>query len=303
MPTPAPVIPAAPAAAAPLNGAATAAKPVTPPADQAPQTFQVKVDGQMTTFTLDQLLKNASKSGYADKLIKQATEAAKRIKSIEAQREQLLADKKKNPHALLKEYGVDPDEFAHSILSKKVSESQMTPEQRRIAELEAREAEMRGQLEERTKAEQKQHQTRLAQQFQKKIESELSSAATRAGIEPNSQGFYAIYEAFKEAVELDLPWDPDRIVEVAKESLDGAHGRLEKAVVGGLTGEALLTRLGPTVVEAVLQARVAQIRGGKMNGAKPANGTQAPKPVEKPSQYLSPAELQEMRLKRAKGAA
>lgn len=255
----------------------------------------------------------ASKSKFADKTTQTAREAIKRAQQVaaeaQAHRDALKEMAKTDRDAVFRELGIDPDEYARARLEQKVREGQMTPAEREAAAKDAENKRLKAELDKRAKADQDQQQQSLVNNLQRRIESELSAAAKRAGIEPGDESFLAIYESFKEAHELGLlPVDPmglqphhaDRIIEDAVERMNGAQSRLEKAVLAGLKGKPLLNRLGPAVVKAVLEARLEEIRGGQVApGSAPIPKGAAP--AAKPNGYLSPREFDEKMKQRGHG--
>lgn len=308
-----PVPGAAPAAPIPV---ANQAAPKTPAPNQNPNpvaapeavkppeaTFEVVIDGQKQVLTEAQVKKLASKSGYADRTVRQAKEALKRIKEAETERHAQLEAARGNPGELLRLHGIDPDEFARAVLTQKIEEGKLSPEQRRIAELEAAQAESQRKLEEHQAKQDSEQQQVLVGQLQQQMENELFQAAERAGMPRDADSFYAIYAAVQEAHDLGLPWDPDRIMEVAQASIDTGFQRLETATLKSLKGEALLKRLGSAVVEEVLKARVEQIRGKKAFGTKQAanDNTERARVPTKPSEYISPTEAEARMRKLASG--
>jgi hypothetical protein len=313
MPDVAPAAPAAPIAAP--SGTIIASKPATPPApapktapvaakaepgtapeaEKPEESIEITVDGAKRRVSAKEAEKLLGKSAYADKVISQAKEALRASQAQEAERikrrEAIKTDKAARD-AFLKEHGIEPEAYAREILEAKVAEGRMTPEQRQAAELAAENTRIKAELETRTRAETEQKQVAAAQQLQKQVESELSAAAQRAGIEPGSESFFAIYEALQEAYDLGLPWDPERIIEVAKENMDGAASKLEAAVLKGLKGDALLKRLGEPVVKEVVAARWAQIQAAKNGGGAPAP-LRTQKAPAKQSPYITVAEARE----------
>lgn len=321
---PAPV--AAPAAAAkpiaPPNGAAkpavgkappVGAKPGEAPPAAEPQKYKLTVDGEAVEMTLEEMQKWASKGRFSDKATQEAKEAIKRAQraaqEIEARERARIEKLKADPDAYLRENGIDPDAYARSKFERKVAEQKMTPEQREAMAAKQRADDAEKKLKDVEAQRQAEQHTQLTNHLQRNIESQLAAATKRAGMEMSDEGFYAVYESFREAFELGLlpldggglqPHHADRIIEDAMSRISGAQQNLEKAVLAGLKGEPLLKRLGPAVVRAVLEARREQVYGAKTPapGAPPAKPMGAPK---KSSQYLTPAEADEQMKKLARG--
>ncbi len=299
MPAPivAPAAPAAPNAPSQTPNIAPP-KPVVPtpvakpPAAAAPTAeplFEVKVDGEVKKYTRAEAERLLSKSGFADKGVRQVREALAAIKAREAElteRESVWDDDEKLEAELLKRGKLDP--LARKRLAVKVAEAEMTPEQK--AQQRADEAEAKlAKLEQAGKDEQEQKRlTESSQKLYVHIEDTLASAAERAGIGRDPDSFYAVYEAMTEFRDLGLidpnqftPAIADRICEAALENIAATDKRREASVLKGLKGKALVERLGKTVVDEVLRHKLEELRGGGPKKAAPiipnGNGNGAPK--------------------------
>lgn len=301
---PAPAVPAVPTTAAPK---APAPAPGAPPAAAPEQFFEVKVDGQPKKYTRAEAEKLLSKAGYADKVIQQSKEAIRAAQEAKTKAEQSAAERlqraKERTEDFLREHGIDPDEFARQRLEKKVEEGKLTPDQKRALEAERKAQELADKLAAQEKEREAEGIKARTTQIQRHIETTLAQAAKRAGIEPGDTSFAAIHAALKEAWDLGLlpedgmiaPHHADVIVDEAKANIEGQFGRLEKAVLNGLTGEALLKRVGDKVALEVSKALVARVRGSG-SATAPAPGAPPPAPPPPPAEpqptgYLSEAEV------------
>lgn len=268
-----PVAPVAPRPAAPV---------ATAPAPAADDGIELTIKGATKKYTRDEIQKLAGKSAYADQLLRQTKEAlAERAKEKEErEREKMTASEraKADTDAWLREHGVDPDEYARGKLSKKISEQEMTPEQRAIAERDAEIARLKKESDARTAAEKKTKDAQAQKAIQQQMENSLADAAERAGFaKGDADAFFAIYEAVKEFHRLGLPFDADRIVDTARENIDSSFDRLRQSVSKGLKGKALVDKLGEDVVKEVLRYRAELLRnGGRPAPAPPAANGQKP---------------------------
>lgn len=287
-----PSTPAAPAA----NGATPAA-----PATPAEQFFEFKVDGELKKIPRSEAEKRLSKEFFADKRTQQATEAIAAAKAAEKERAEEKRRLKEETEAYLEAQGIDLDSLARKRLEKRLQQAEMTPEQRAIAERDARIAELEG----KTRAAEEERKGRAvaeaSKRIQARIEGALDTAWERAGFERGADSFAAVYEVMKEWHELGLlprqdqftDSHADRIIEQAKANLEGVDKRREAAVMKGLKGKALYDRLGKTVVDELNRYQIEMHRGGK----KTTDVTPQPtKAVSSSSGYMTPAEaLESMR--------
>lgn len=294
---PAPAAPAAPVTSgAPPVAPKAAAKPVAAP----PEEFweYTGEGGETVKIAKTEAQKRLGKSGYADKIIKQGAEA---LKAAKAEREALAKEReeekrlaKENRREFLKKYGIDEEESAREVLERKLREHEMSPAERQAAEYKAKLDEHEKQAAERTKKEEAATVEKQAAHLQTLMIAELQKACVAAGWGENVDGerFAVIQSLVQQSFDADMPVDGQwatRIVEAAKEQLDASHQRLEKAVLGGLKGQALVDRLGPAIVKEVLAHEVERIRGKR--AAPAARATPAPKAEADP--YLTEAQFRE----------
>lgn len=291
------VAPAAPAApVAPVE-----AKPVAPNGKAVvPEEFweYTGEGGETRKLSKSEAQKRLSKAEYADKIIKQGAEA---LKASKAEREALAKEReeekrlaKENRREFLKKYGIDEDEAAHEVLQRKLREQEMSPAERQAAEYKAKLDEHEKQASERTKKEEAAQVEQQALQLRELMIGELQKACVAAGWGPNVDGerFVVIQQLVQDHFDAGMPVDAHfgtRIVEAAKERLDASHQRLEKAVLSGLKGQALIDRLGPAIVKEVLAHEVERIRGKR---AVPAARTELPAKTKGDS-YITEAEFKE----------
>lgn len=304
MTTPTAPAPAAPAAALattkPTNGVAPAASGA-PDAD--PIVWEGTVDGQPTKIKKSEAGKYLSKGKFADKTIQQAREALKaaaEFKAKMAEQESVWDDEDKLEAELAKRGKLDL--LARKRLEQKLREQELTPEQRRIAELEAAAADKDKKLKAVDEEKEQQAISARAQHIQKRIESMLGDAWQRAGFETgDSDAFMAVYDVMREWKEIGLlpkaddfsPMFAEQVVDAARQKMEGAFKGLEAAVLKGLKGEALAKRLGDPVVNEILRFKVEQLRGG---GVKKPGGP-APAAPATPETFISPQEA----MKRMRG--
>lgn len=295
MPAPVAVAPAAPVAPVTPRPVVTPTKtgaPATAPAAAAEPTFEVTVDGKPAQLTRKQIEKYAGKGAYADKVIQQAKEALAAVRKAEAEhaeREGIWDDEERLEAELRKRGKLDA--LARKRLQQGIAEAEMTPDQRALAE---RDAKIKALEDAQKKTEEERSQQRLnenAKRIQVHMESELAAAAERVGLTRDEEGFYAVYESMKEFRDLGLldpktfsSADAERICEAAKERIDGGFKRLESAVLKGLKGKALYDRLGRSVVDELNRYQIELVRGG----GKVAEAPRAPQQVAPaPSEFLT----------------
>jgi hypothetical protein len=264
--------------------------------EKAPKLYQVSIEGQTYEVNEQQLQRLILKGKNADNATKQAKAEKAAIVAEKAALEKAKALAKTNPEEFLRAQGFDPLEIARAIATKKLQEEQMSPEQiahaKREAELAAREAA----IQEHESKERELRSARLQEELRTTMQTQLLAEAAKIGLEPSNEMFYAVYEAVKEAYELGLPWDAANIVATAQEAMDASMKNLESKTLAGLTGPKLLSRLGPKVVQAVLQAKREEFYGAQEKSMTSPPALKVVKDTPKKVDTLSPEEaLKQMR--------
>lgn len=299
MPDAAPVAaPVVPSTAPVANGAAPV-EAKGKPTQTVEEYLEWVEDGKPVKVTKAEALKRLSKSGFADQRTKQAADAIKAAKQREAEwaEEQKLLET--DEEAYLRKKGRDPEALARKILEKKLRDAELNDDQRAALTEKQRADAAEAKVKEFTERQEEAQLIQQAEKVQALMISDLSAAAGRAGwvITDANRGevIDLLREEVKDSFEAGFPVDSewaDRIVEAAKRKHDQTFERLETAVTKGLTGEALVKRLGQRVVDEVLKHRLSEIRGKKTFGqAKPTEKEIAP--VTKQNQYLNPREADE----------
>lgn len=309
MPTPvaaAAATPANTAIPAPTQQAAAPAQAQTPatqngdaPAQSAAK-FRVKVNGEFKEYSQAEAEKLLSKAGYADLTIRQAKEELKRI-AAEREKykldESIFSDESKLEEWIASRNPEVLDKLARKRLAAKVAEQEMTPEQREAAAAKAEAERLKKELADRDNQTKAQKAAEVQKVLQQRMEAQLLDAAVRGGLMEagksiDGESFYAVFAAVKEAKELGLPWNPDQIIETAKENIDGGFKRLEQSVLKGLKGKALVDRLGDAVVKEVLRFKAEEYRNG---GARPVTPTQPAQQKKAEPEFMSPQEYEARR--------
>lgn len=281
-------------AATPQNGAQSNAPAATSAeAAAAAHEFEVKIDGELRKFTRTEAERALSKSGYAEKVVQQAREQLKKLAEEREQRK--LEDDAWSDEAKLEELlskkGVDLDKLARRRLQQRVTEQEMTPEQREALKEKARADDAEKKLSAIEAEKKKARQAEATKVLQARLEGALVEAAERAGVpKGDPDAFFSIYETVKEWARLGLPFDADRIVESAQERVTASYDSLRKRHSKGLKGKALAEALGDDIVNEMIRYRTELLRGGGVR-PQPTQMTQAPKKQDSP--YITRHELEE----------
>jgi hypothetical protein len=235
--------------------------------------------GQEQELDESHVLTNYEKGVNASKLLSKVELRRQEALKAKAEAEGLYSRLKKDFWGVARELGIDTAEMSQKEILEQIRLEQMTPEQRKLHELEKR---LKGHDEEKAKAEEEQKKTAHGQEVERH-KNELASlfleTMERTGL-PKSSGRFVISRMASLYAQNDaagLESTPD---EMAEHVMAGLRAE-QQGMLGGLDGEALLSHLGPDVVTKVLQANLAKVRQ-KRGGAPVAQQPTSPRVAAKP---------------------
>lgn len=225
------------------------------PAEPVKKTYKVKVDGQELEVGEDEVVKNYQLRKASDERFRKAAELEKAARA----REEKL---KQDPWSVLKELGLDPDEAAEQRLLKKLEWEMMSPEQRRLRELEAErnklDSELKSERERKLNEQKEQFRTQAAQE----IDDEIFAAIQEAGVSKVTPRLIA-----RVAEELLVAYEGQKQKIPAKEALLRAkkniHGDV-KSLLAELPLETLVKDfLPPEFLKSLREFDLAQFKAQK----------------------------------------
>jgi len=269
--------------------------PVSPPGNKsAEEKLTFKRNGKLVTMSRDEAMRELQKGIAARENFEKAAKLT--------QKNQTLLRAVQDPNiekrvAALKELGVDPDEIAEYRLQARAKQAQMTPEQQRIAELEAQLSageQAKAEAAERTEREAVERQDReiwakTEQEYIAEIDKAIQTGQL-TGI-PAAEALYLMADAAEMNLEYGLDLPAAELIAEAKAKVESVRSELQQKVLGGLEGDGLLEFLGPDVVKKVAAAALRKYKAGT-----PIQTLQQPAPIaqndqqpEKPK-WIRPSE-------------
>lgn len=264
---------------APTKGEKTPGQEGVPGTPEKEDFFELVVDGEKRQLTREQAVRQLQKAHAADKRFREAQELTRKNQT-------LLQMLKEDPESALEQLGLDVDAITNKRVARQAERAMMTPEQLEKQELQQKLEQYESKEKQRQEAEAKAKQEEQDKVVFSRIEKGFLSAAERHGLDGTPENLGRMVEIASEALDLGVPITEDQIISELREREDSAFGKLEKRVLGGLKGEALAKRLGPTVVEEVLKWSVERLRGqAGQPKTPPAESTENSKNVP---QYVQP---------------
>lgn len=230
---------------------------------------KVKVGGVEREVDVEELKRRYALEEGANEKFRQAAE-------IQRQAEEFIAMLKKDPRKVLSHpaLGIDLRDFAESVLASHLEQEHLSPEQKRMRDLE-------NQLRERDEADkQRQEQAKLEEYNKLKAEkrAELDSKFTEA---LNSEGLPRTPYTVRRMAEFwslnrkhRMGLEPKDIVGLVRED----YMQDTQALYGQLDGDTLLAVLGDGIANKIRKADLKRLRGGTAPAqVPPAKVTDAPK--------------------------
>jgi hypothetical protein len=224
---------------------------------------EIVIDGEPVKMSVKELKAVKQKEVASNKRFQQAADIEKKVKAF-------LDRGKEVPEELLAKLGIDPEEFAESLLRRKIEEAQLSPQEKK-------EREMRKQFEE----EKQQWEGTVRERVQHEIDTGITEAFKTTGL-PKSPFLVARIAAMvNESIKLSqkngevkpLSFS-DAAVKVKEWFVEGTRQTLKS-----LPLQERLNILGDDIVNELMQHRLTQV------GQSPA----APKmPTDEPVQAKNP---------------
>lgn len=280
--------------------------PVAPPVETPAVEFWELPDeetGQSRKYTREEAAKLMAtarrKQGFADKSVSQVREAMKLIQAKEAELARQSKLDKLDIDDLAKARGMTVKQFIQERVAREMQREQMTPEQLEIEQYRQERAEWEAQRASQQQAQMQAQTQARSNHFANQAVSQINDAFRRAGVTATGKErdtyMEAVQSVTQEFANAGLPFDAERIVELAREQVDGSVSKYAKSRLEHMDGHALLKEFGPKVVDKILRAQMEVVRGLKPGStvAKPVQPSVQPKTEERKIQSLT--ELAEKR--------
>lgn len=273
----------------PKAGDVTATQPPAPVGETSAQAekrrLKFKANGRDVELDEDEVIRRLQ-IGEGTKA--KFTELDQQRKEFEAR----LAMAKEDPREYLRSLGMSPEELAFSWLNEHVTQQEMSPEQKRALDLDAREAKIReseaARQAEAAEAEQKQAMAQLLPIIQEHGPKALEAAGLPM-IPAVVDAFHGYMQAAAEAMGGITPEGIKYAADAAKQDATELHAALTKS----LDGAALVAFLGPEVADKLRRHDLKvfhEKRAASKGVATPAPRMPAQEPKPTAPKYITEAE-------------
>lgn len=254
---PAPAGNEAPASAEPGDVSDQGGEPKGPesaqPEPKPAERYKVKVAGQERELTLDELRQQATLAMGAQARFE---EAARLRKEADAAREALLKD----PAAYLRQQGWTQEQLyalAEKQVLQQIEEDKLSPEQKRIRELESKLKEQEDAKEAARKAEEEAAVAQQEQEYTQRLVGDLKAEFQKAGLAlDDSLHLAGVVKFLQNASAAGEDVSVGEAVEFARYEAQERTGQF----LNTLNGDQLLNYLGPQILDKIRKADIARIK-------------------------------------------
>jgi hypothetical protein len=249
-----------------------------PPPAPAPRKLKAKVYGEEREISADYVEGMAKELGIPPEFVlrnlQTSAAAQKRLQEV-AEKEKTWAEReaklKADPWGAFE--GQDPDAAAIARVQAIMEREAMSPEQRKIAEYEAKLKTVEEERSARVKEQQTVAQQAETQKVIAKLNVDLPAAAEAAGLPKSPAVGRMMIDFMLSQARAGMDVNPEDAAQYAKETVAGWTGE----VIKGMSGAQIEQFLGPDAIKTLLNHKVAQVRGGTTPAPVPATSPAAPK--------------------------
>lgn len=272
--TPAPGAPAG-FDSVPAQSTKAAPKPAAP---AKAETYDVTVDGKSIKMTLDEMKKHA---GLGKKAYSNLEEAAKIRKDAESKLDRIKTPKDAMKFLTDPKNGYDAKEvraaFEEWYSEAFIEPETMTPEQKRWAQMERENKELKAEREAQQKEAQAAREAEEDSRTGQQLQSEITSMLEESGMPKTkfTASRMAYWIRVNESKGINAP------KEMIIEQVRTERNNIVKSMADSYDGEALVQHLGEDIVKKIRQFDLARIRA-KRGGTAPVEGQKAPTTDEQP---------------------
>lgn len=256
--------------------------------------YKLKLEGkdEEAELTDEEVSAELQKARVASKRMQESAEIRKKSAAQDAEVRELF-DALRNPATapqILKQLGLDVRSLVEADLVREFEESQLSPEQKKLRDMEAKlkEYETRDQTD---KAKQDEAEaSALEKQMVDEMAKSWAVAAEKAGLDDSPRAVKAMADLAAEYAAHEIYPSPDQIAAEVRSNLEELNKTQHLKVLKSLSGKRRLEYLGKDLVELILTDAMESIKGQSV--APPP----APEPVDAPKipDQISPAEFRRM---------
>jgi len=180
--------------------------------------FKLKVDGQELEDELD--LDNEQEIVKRLQLAKVSQKRMQESATLKKQVEQIAKALQESPEEVMRQIGMDPEEWAVKLLQRKIEEEQKSPEQRELEKARKELEEIRKQQKDEEERRKDAEFQRLQQEYEEKYQNDVISALESSGIPTTPYAVKKFAEMLSVALDNNLDVSAQDLAPLVKKELE-----------------------------------------------------------------------------------
>lgn len=238
--------------------------------DHMDRPIKTKINGQEQEIPLARMIAEYQKAAAAEERFNMASQKEKQVMSI-------IEALKTNPADAISKLGLNPLEFATQYLENYIAESEESPEQKRLKELEAYKAQQEQQEKIRQQEIKKREEEAAVNAVKEQLENDIMISMDKHNLRKSEGTVKAIASYLQSAHMRNIDMTVDHAARLVKQDMRDTVLHTLK----DLDGDAILHMMGDDIAEKIRKALLAKV-ANKSNKSVPVSGSkQLPKEAPK----------------------
>jgi hypothetical protein len=242
-----------------------------------PRTYKLKIDGQEIEASEDEVIKRAQLASSASKRFEEATKLKADVDSRNKKFKENLIEALQDPALGLSKDQIR-EQFEGWYRKEFIEPSTLTPEQRRIKELEEKNSQYETQRQTIERQAEEAKHAEETKQWTQTWQQRIIEGMTKAELPNDELSMALIAQQLMAAREAGVEVPTEAAASLVKEKLT----KMTKHFLGKLDGEQLIKFVGEEIINKIRKADLARLRAGQVPQADPAVRAAQPKQGSNP---------------------
>jgi hypothetical protein len=258
---------------------------------------KLKVDGKESVATVEQLVRDRQKYEAANKRFQEAKDLYAKGELSQKQLKEFVGYMKNNTAEALKHLGIDPRQFAESLLMEAIQYEQMSPQQRELIEAKKKLSTYETEAKTRQEQEKRSEFQKQVDVERKRYDQEFAKALQSADLDPDPFVLARLAQYMQGALKAGRrDVTPMDFVENLKQDFHKQSvGYLKR-----LSGEKLLEMIPAEIIDKIRKADMARVKSAMPSTPQQPAARIPTRNTERPSETLSSDEFRRRMLERIK---
>lgn len=240
-----------------INAQTGALEEAAPPVEPKPK-YKLNIDGNEEEWELDRILQSVQLAQASHRRFQEAAEARKAMEAREAKLRQAFAQGRSNPEALLRAMGIDPVSYAEQLISQRVQEESLSPQQREYQQFQREKAQWEAERKREAQTRAQQQQAAATQQHYQNFHSSFQKALDGSGLPASPSNLRRMADMALVDMDAGQQVDAASLAMRLREELHGETSqwlqKLDEDAILKLVGREKLDRIRQREVDALRQA-------------------------------------------------